>query len=502
MVTREPFAGLSHAEVVVWYGFIVISTAVFVWGAAQLVAKYRRGRAEALDHPGERLARMVRTTFSHARLARRDRTAGVGHALIFFGFLLLFGGTTVLGIQTDLATPLLHWQFWQGGFYLGYQLCLDVAGLALLAGLCVMAAKRWIARPARLDYGRVDGAPGDERRTRYRVGDQIFVASLFFLAVTGFLLEGFWLAQTHPSYGGWSPVGWVLAAWFRAMGLTGAAAGLAHHVLWWVHGLVALAFVACIPYTKAVHMLAAPATVAVRDPRAGRHLVPVAPDADPEDVGYGRITDLSWRHLLSLDACTKCGKCHEACPARASGYPLSPRDLILDLREAAEAATGIHASVKLGPRGEPDALLVGQALRPETLWSCMQCMACVEICPVEIEHVPIINQLRRRLVEEGELDPLLQSTLETIHKSGNSFGEAKRKRGRWTGQLDFPVKDIRREPAQLLWFVGDYASFDPRNQQASRALATVLHHAGVDFGILFDAERTGGCDVRRVGEEG
>jgi Fe-S oxidoreductase len=129
-------------------------------------------------------------------------------------------------------------------------------------------------------------------------------------------------------------------------------------------------------------------------------------------------------------------------------------------------------------------------------------MACVEICPVGIEHVPMIVEMRRRLVEKGEMDGQLQQTLETIYTSGNSFGEARRKRPRWTRDLDFEVKDIRKQPAELLWFVGDYASFDPRNQRATRALARVLWEAGVDFGILFDAEQTGGCDVRRVGEEG
>src|SRR5439155_21053485 len=110
------------------------------------------------------------------------------------------------------------------------------------------------------------------------------------------------------------------------------------------------------------------------------------------------------------------------------------------------------------------------------------------------EHVPIIVQLRRAAVEQGELDPLLQSTLETIYATGNSFGEPKRKRARWAKELGFDVKDIRKEPAELLWFVGDYAAFDPRNQRATQALARVLREAGVDFGILWDAERTGGCD--------
>ena len=147
--------------------------------------------------------------------------------------------------------------------------------------------------------------------------------------------------------------------------------------------------------------------------------------------------------------------------------------------------------------------MIGEdGVRTETVWSCMQCNACVEICPVGIEQAPIINQLRRRLVEEGELDSNLQSTLEVIHKSGNSFGENKRRRGRWTQELDFEVKDARKQPVDVLWFVGDYASFDPRSQQVTRSLARLLHEAGVDFGILYDGERNSGNDVRRVGEEG
>ena len=132
----------------------------------------------------------------------------------------------------------------------------------------------------------------------------------------------------------------------------------------------------------------------------------------------------------------------------------------------------------------------------------MQCNACVEACPVGIEQAPIINQLRRRAVEEGELPAELQSTLRVVQKSGNSFGENKRRRGKWTAELDFEVPDARKQPVDVLWFVGDYASFDPRSQAVSRAIARLYRAAGVDFGILYDGERNAGNDVRRVGEEG
>jgi Fe-S oxidoreductase len=287
-------------------------------------------------------------------------------------------------------------------------------------------------------------------------------------------------------------------------------AGL-RHGLWWFHGLLAITFVASIPYTKAAHMLTSFFSLALRDPLAGKRLRAIPPERAAEPAGYGTLADFSPLHLLQLDACTKCGRCHEACPANATGRPLSPRDVILELREQANAAmhpTGIGGVIgqllegKANGAGFTKTVVGHDGVRVETVWSCMQCNACVEICPVGIEQAPIINQLRRRLVEEGELDAGLQSTLEVIHKSGNSFGENKRKRGRWTAELEFEVPDARKQAVDVLWFVGDYASFDPRSQGVTRTLARLFHEAGVDFGILYDGERNSGNDVRRAGEEG
>jgi Fe-S oxidoreductase len=501
--TRDTFHNLAGWELGLWYGLVVVSTGIFFAGVALLVRKYRKGRGPfAFDRPGRRLARTVKVVFTHAWIRRRDPLAGYGHVLIFYGFLVLFIGTTILAFQDDVARPIFHFDFWRDRFYLGYSLFLDVFGAALVVGLGVMAVKRGIVRPFRLDYRRPDRIEGEYDRTPYVIGDWAFLGILFFLGLTGFLLEAFRIAATNPSFETWSPLGWSVAQGLRAIGLKGDAAESARFVEWWVHGVAALSFVASIPFTKAVHMLTSPAGVAVRDEEAGKRFSPVPADARPEEVGYGVITDLSPKYLLQVDACTKCGKCHEACPATRAGYPLSPRDLILDLREQAEGALGIRSALGIPPLHEEKQSILGEPIRPETLWSCMQCMACVEICPVGIEHVPIINQLRRRLVDRGEMDPQLQSTLETIYTTGNSFGEPKRKRGRWAKELEFEVKDIRNEPAEVLWFVGDYASFDPRNQRVTKSLARVLRDAGVDFGILYDGERNAGCDVRRVGEEG
>jgi Fe-S oxidoreductase len=488
--TRDTFAGLATWEIALWYGLIVVSTAIFFWGVLRLVLKYRRGRPAYLINRRERLRRVVQTTLTHEWIRRRDPLAGIGHLLIFYGFLVLFIGTAILAFQDDFANPVLSFHFFTGWFYLGYSLFLDVFGVALVVGIGVMAVKRGILRPFRLNYWRPDRAPGEYDRTAYVIGDWAFLGIIFLLALTGFLLEAFRIAATNPGFEKWSPFGWLFAQGLRDLGLKDGAAADARLVQWWFHGILALGFVASIPFTKAVHMITSPAGVGLRDEDAGKRLPALPPKAKPEEVGYGVITDLEWKHLVDLDACTKCGKCHAACPATNSGYPLSPRDLVLDLREVAWHSFSEKRSV------------LGEPIREETLWSCMQCMACVEICPVGIEHVPIINQLRRRLVERGDMDAQLQQTLETIYTSGNSFGEPKRKRGRWTSDLPFEVKDVRRRHAEYLWFVGDYASFDPRNQRVTQALARILHHAGVDFGILYDGEKTAGCDVRRAGEEG
>src|SRR5579884_2568552 len=499
---------------VLWYVLAVASVFVFAYGVARPLLKYRHGQGGGLP-PARRLPpllwRGLRELFSHATIRRRDHTAGLAHQLIFYGFIVLFAGTVVLGFDTDFTHPVFGWNYFHVDFYLAYKETLNVLGTALLVGVLVMMVRRGILRPRKLAYARPERAPGDAQYDRrvYEIGDWVFVGTLLVIALTGFVLEGVRIAMDSPGYGATQFGGWVFA---QALGGVSrpVLAGL-RHGLWWFHGLLAITFVASIPYTKAAHMLTSYFSLSLRDPLAGKRLRGIPPERAREPAGYATLADFSQLHLLQLDACTKCGRCHEACPANATGRPLSPRDVILELREQANAAT---APPLIG--GLVGQLLGGQAdgagfhknvvsengVRVETVWSCMQCNACVEACPVGIEQAPIINQLRRRLVEDGELDPGLQSTLEVIHKSGNSFGENKRKRGRWTSELEFEVPDARKQPVDVLWFVGDYASFDPRSQRVTRTLARLLHEAGVDFGILYDGERNSGNDVRRVGEEG
>ena len=489
VASRPVFWGLTVGLRVLWYVLAVASIAVFVYGVARPFVRYRRGAGGPWPPLppaafARRLGRGARRLVRGPQIGRRDRPAGRAHGLIFYGFVVLFIGTFVLGFDTDFTQPVFGWDYFHGDFYLAYKEVLNVFGTGLLAAVIFMMGRR-SRHPAKLQYTAAHGrgAPASS----YSAGDWAFVGILLTIVVTGFLLEGVRIAMDDPGYGGTQFVGWVVA---QPLGGIGHAwlAGL-RHGLWWFHGLLAIAFVASIPYTKAAHMLNGAISLALREPDAEVRL-PTIEVPGRDIVGYATTHDLSPKHLIQLDACTRCGKCHEACPANASGMPLSPRDLILNLHEQS-----LHAS--------DDVRLVGpDGVAPETVWSCMQCNACVEICPVGIEQAPIINLMRRALIEDGELDSSLKSTMETIHKSGNSFGENRRRRGRWTRELEFEVKDARKEPVDVLWFVGDYASFDPRSQRVTQTFARLLQRAGVDFGLLYDGEWNSGNDVRRVGEEG
>src|SRR5262245_33844501 len=207
---------------------------------------------------------------THAWIRRRDPLAGVGHLFVFYGFLVLFIGTAILAFQDDIAAP-LGFDFWTVWFYKAYSVFLDIFGAFLVVGIAVMAIRRGVLKPSRLSYRRVD-REGEYDRRSYVIGDWAFLGVIFFLALTGFLLEAFRVAVDRPAVEVWAPVGWLVGNAFRTIGLSGDTASAAHAVQWWVHGVVALGFVALIPFTKAVHMLTSPAGVALRDTKPGQRL--------------------------------------------------------------------------------------------------------------------------------------------------------------------------------------------------------------------------------------
>ncbi len=492
---RETFLNMPTGAVVAFYLLSLLAALIFLSGFLFRGRKYARGRGRGIDW--RRLGPAIAEITSQRTVAKRDRAVGLAHFFVFWGFAVLTLATAIIAVDEDVIGLFLDrpdLQFWNGVFYQGYSLVVDVFSVGFVVGLVYLGRRRR-GRPPRLSYDRVDRETYD--RTGYTVDDRAFLWALLFIAISGFLLEGFRIAALDfPDFEIFSIAGWTVALAGGLLGVEGAE--VARLAFWWVHAGAALTFIAFIPYSKAMHMVTDVVDLLVANPDSARSLP--EPALVPADDILGLFT---WKELLDYDACTKCGRCHEVCPARTAGAPLSPRDLILDLRELADAESGL--GMWYGPGAEPNettGAISGDYIATETLWACTTCMACMEVCPVGIEHVPTIVQMRRQLVEAGDVEPGLQSAFQSLTRAGNSFGKSAKQRARWTRGIGVDVRDARLEAVEYLWFVGDHASFDPRATEVSASVARLLDAAGVDFGILHDAERNSGNDVRRAGEEG
>lgn len=480
--TRQVFQGIGPAGKIAFYAAAVVAVVAFCYGAWRRIRHYRQGRPAGRKVTVRLVAQRARGIVSGREVGRRRPATWVAHFCILWGFLVAFMATVILTIDTDVLGPASRAlaghtiSFFHGPFFIVYTFAVDTMGFAFLLALCYMAARRGVARR-----------------------DPLLLGLLLAILVTAYLLTGLRiLSQGMPWFTAFSPFGRAVADAFATAGMTPAQAAGAHTVLWYAHAALALVFIGWLPYSKAVHMLASPASLTVSSRTSSANLPP-PPEGRP---GYRELADFTWKQLLGLDACAECGRCHEHCPAQAAGAPLSPRKMIMDLRRWAWSLTPITPGASPDPSGTDLPKLAGDVISAEALWACTTCMRCVHECPVGIEHVPAIVQLRRSLVDDGVVEAGLSTAFGALAVQGNSMGKSARARARWTSGLGFTIKDARKEPVRYLWFVGDYASFDDRARESSRALARVLHAAGVDFGLLYESERNAGNDVRRAGEEG
>ena len=285
VATRPVYWDFTVPLRVLWYVLATLSVVVFLYGCWRPVRKWQRGHGGPWppvpwnEWPA-RLWTGLKLLGSHRTIGRRDHAAGMAHRFIFYGFMVLFAGTIILGFDTDFLQPVFGVSYFHGAFYLGYKEVLNIMGTALLIGLLVMMARRAIVRPAKLDYARPDRDPGEPQfdRHMYEVGDWVFVGVLLVICLTGFLLEGVRIAMDNPGYGGTQFGGWLIAQLLG--GLSDSTLGGLRHGLWWFHGLLAISFVASIPYTKATHMLTAYLSLSLRDEDAKKRLEPI-----PEALG-------------------------------------------------------------------------------------------------------------------------------------------------------------------------------------------------------------------------
>lgn len=266
--SREVYWGFTPVLEVLWWSLVAASMLVFVFGLVQLFLKYRRGRhtedLRLLELP-RRIVPTLVEIYSHRQIGRREPTVKWAHRAILFGFTVLFIGTVLVAVNTDLTVPLLGWNFLSGNFYIAYKFVLNVFGVFFLVGLVAMMIRRGISRPAKLDYTPQDpsGAGSRAKGRQYVVGDWAFVASLLIIGITGYALQGVRLAMDDPGFE-LAQFGGVPFAWVFDMTLGEPGLIAMRYFLWWLHGVMSLAWVASIPFTKASHMFTSVVNLALR----------------------------------------------------------------------------------------------------------------------------------------------------------------------------------------------------------------------------------------------
>ena len=420
---------------------------------------------------------------------------------MFWGFVILFIATIIVLVDNDILRLLLpQWSFLKGEFYLGFSWMADLGGVLLMIGLVLLAIRRWLVRPPELQYSVRKDAKGFPSVRTMAGEDYALLAVLLLLGLGGFLVEVLRIRATGYNFETVSFIGYGLSGWLGSLGLSPEQARGLYRYVWFTHATMAFLLIAYLPYGKAWHILTGWYSLAVKPTDAGAGF---AKAIEGQTEGYSRLEDISRDELVGLDACIRCGRCHTACPATAAGFPLSPRDLILALREYAAKSFAAHPGKPVAAFNPAvPAAIAGEVVPQPWLWACTTCLVCDEICPLGVQHVPFVVQLRRHLVSLGKVEAGLQGTMTNLTRYGNSFGQSPRARVKWTQELGFKPKDARKEPVEHLWFLGDYASYDPRVQPITRATARLFQQAGVDFGILYESEQNSGNDVRRAGEEG
>ena len=420
----------------------------------------------------------------------RDRWAGLMHSMVYYGFLVLFLGTVTLEIDHLLPA---RFKFLQDVVYQGYSFTLDAAALVFLGGLFWAAARRYGQRPRRL-------------RSKTRPEDLWIIATLALIGVTGLATEAARIAvEGRPSYEVWSFAGYPLS---QLVPLSSAA--VVHRVIWVLHIVSFLAFLVMLPTTKLRHMVTSPANMflAPRErPRGAMREMPNLMEADDiETVGASLVGEFTWKQLLDTDACTVCGRCTSVCPANATGKALDPREIVLKLGEVAARTADpvITAPVTVDRAITVSAESVFERITPEELWACTSCRACDEICPVDIEILDKILDMRRYLaLMEADFPGELGKAYLSMENSSNPYGMGQADRAKWTDKLDFdvPILGQDADSAEYLYWVGCAGSFDDRNQKVTVATARLLREAGVDFAILGPAELCTGDPARRSGNE-
>jgi len=489
--TREIFWNIQLGEIL--YILAAITVIILVY------AIYRHYRRWRLGQPANRFNRLGKRTWDfivlaviegiiHRKFFGADRKdcrprefyPGLIHFLIFAGAIVF-----ILGAFLDFISH-YFFHFMHGSFYLGYSVVVDGFGILAIVGVILAIIRRYGQKPERLDS---------------KWDDLGALLLILVIIVTGFIIEGLRIAATElqvaPDWAPWSPGGYVLALAFS--GSSQGALQSWHEGLWWFHVFLSLGAIVYVSLfnSRLFHIIWDPVNVFFRNLEPRGAITPVDFEIT-ELFGVSKIEEFTWKQLLDLDACTRCGRCQDACPAYFSGKALNPKQVIQDLKNHLyEVYPGL---VSIKP-AESRKDMIAEVITEDVLWDCTTCRACMQACPVYIEHVDKIIDMRRNLaMEKSQFPEAAQDALKSLGTRGHPYRGTTATRTTWCEELEVKMLSDDSDVEMLYW-VGCSAALDDRNIKVARAMAKILKAAGINFGILGDEESCCGDPARRMGDE-
>jgi Fe-S oxidoreductase/nitrate reductase gamma subunit len=436
---------------------------------------WRRGKGEGKwSELRERWKGLFVYVLGHRGILRSP-FPGISHLLLFWSFLTLSFSILGVLVQEYLAFPFLRVRFFDSGSYPYYRLILDSLGTIGLIGTIFLACRRYLGRPKELDNQPTDA---------------VSLLLLSFVFLTGLSLTGVRNQIYQSPWSQWAPVASLMGRILKNLFEQEGSLKAFFSVLWWVHVFLSLTVLSYIPFSRIFHLFSSSLSIFFRNLEAKGALAPIDLEAS-ETYGVGRMEEFSWRNLLELDACMRCGRCQEACPAHLTQKHLNPKKVIQDLKRHMERSLE-----------ERDRLhLIGDVVAEEVIWECTTCRNCLEHCPAFIEPMVKLIDLRRNLVlNHGKIPRETHFAFRNIERKGNPWGFDPAKRMWWTKELG--AKEVLPgEKVDILFWVGCYGSYDDRNIRVAASLIHILNRAGLDFGVLGTSEWCCGIDLRRMGSE-